>query len=120
TPKEMMWVWPHFWLPAIIGGVVFGLGMVLSGGCVVGSLWRAGEGHIKLWASVVGMIIAMPLTAKYIAAPFYAALSPGMKQKVFLPGEIGYGLSILIFLGIILLWYLFVKWNERTGKFSAL
>lgn len=120
TPKEMIWVWPHFWLPAIIGGVIFGIGMTLAGGCVVGSLWRAGEGHIKLWASVAGMIIAMPLTAKYIAAPFYKALSPGMKQQIYLPHKIGYGGSILLFLGIILLWYLFVKWNEKTGKFSAL
>ena len=120
TPIEMIWVWPHFWLPAIIGGIIFGIGMTLAGGCIVGSLWRAGEGQIKLWASLVGMIIAMPLTAKYIAAPLYAALSPGMKQQVFLPHKIGYGGSILLFLLIILLWYLFVKWNEKTGKFSAL
>jgi uncharacterized membrane protein YedE/YeeE len=120
TPKEMIWVWPHFWLPAIIGGIIFGIGMTLAGGCVVGSLWRAGEGHIKLWASLVGMIIAMPLTEKYIAAPFYKALSPSMKQQFFLPHKIGYGGSILLFLVIILLWYLFVKWNEKTGKFSAL
>ena len=120
TPKEMIWVWPHFWLPAIIGGIIFGIGMTLAGGCVVGSLWRAGEGHIKLWASVFGMIIAMPLTSKYIAAPFYEALSPSMKQQFYLPHKIGYGGSILLFLTIILLWYLFVKWNEKTGKFSAL
>jgi uncharacterized membrane protein YedE/YeeE len=120
SPKEMMWVWPHFWLPAIIGGVIFGLGMTLAGGCVVGSLWRAGEGHIKLWAALAGMIITMPLTAKYLAAPFYKALSPGMKQQIYLPSKIGYMPSILIFLLIILLWYLFVKWNERTGKFSAI
>ena len=120
TPIEMIWVWPHFWLPAIIGGIIFGIGMTLAGGCIVGSLWRAGEGQIKLWASLVGLIIAMPLTAKYIAAPLYAALSPGMKQQVFLPHKIGYGGSILLFLLIILLWYLFVKWNEKTGKFSAL
>jgi len=120
TPKEMMWVWPHFWVTAIIGGVIFGIGMTLAGGCVVGSIWRAGEGHMKLWASLVGMIVAMPLTAKYIAPPLYEALPPSMKQQFFLPAKIGYGSSILIFLAIILLWYLFVKWNEKTGKFSAI
>jgi uncharacterized protein len=120
TPKEMAWVFPHFWLPAIIGGIIFGLGMTLAGGCVVGSLWRAGEGQVKLWASLVGITIAMPLTSKYIAAPFFKALSPGLKQQVYLPQKIGYGWTILLFLFIILLWYLFVKWNEKTGKFSAL
>ena len=116
---DMIWVWPHFWLPAIIGGIIFGLGMTIAGGCVVGSLWRAGEGHVKLWASIIGMMIAMPFTAKYIAAPFFEALPASMKQQFFLPEKIGYGPAVGVFVLIMLLWYLFVKWNERTGKFSA-
>ncbi len=118
--KEMSWVWPHFFLPAIIGGTVFGLGMTLAGGCTVGSIWRAGEGQVKLWASVIGMTIAMPLTAKFIAAPFYKALPASMKAQVYLPKYVGYTAALVIFLVIILLWYIFVKWNERTGRFSAL
>jgi len=126
--KEMIWVWPHFWLPALIGGIVFGLGMTMAGGCTVGSIWRAGEGHIKLWVSVVGMIIALPLAGKYIATPLFykgdpigsAAVFSGMANQFYLPGRVGYGVSVLIFLMIILLWYMFVKWNERTSKFSAL
>jgi len=85
TPTEMIWVWPHFWLPAIIGGVIFGLGMTIAGGCTVGSIWRAGEGHIKLWASIIGMVVAMPITAKFIAPPFYAALPASMKSQAYLP-----------------------------------
>ena len=116
---SMMWVWPHFWVPAIIGGTIFGFGMTIAGGCTVGSLWRAGEGHIKLWASIVGMMIAMPFTAKFIKPAFFDALPDSMKQMFFLPEKIGYGPAVGVFLVIMLLWYLFVKWNERTGKFSA-
>ncbi|MCD4848807.1 MAG: YeeE/YedE family protein [Candidatus Aegiribacteria sp.] len=116
---DMIWVWPHFWVPAIVGGTIFGFGMTIAGGCTVGSLWRAGEGHIKLWASIVGMIVAMPLTAKFIKPAFFDALPDSMKQMFFLPEKIGYGAAVGVFLVIILLWYLFVKWNERTGKFSA-
>ena len=46
------WVFPSFWLGALLGGVLFGIGMVIAGGCGAGSLWRAGEGHIKLWVAV--------------------------------------------------------------------
>jgi len=121
TPTEMIWVWPHFWLPAIIGGVIFGLGMTVAGGCTVGSIWRAGEGHIKLWASIIGMVIAMPITAKFIAPPFYEALPASMKSQAYLPQMVGsYPGAVAIFLVIILLWYVFVKWNERTGRFSAI
>jgi hypothetical protein len=116
---DMIWVWPHFWVPAIIGGTIFGFGMTIAGGCVVGSLWRAGEGHIKLWASLVGIMIAMPFTAKFVAPGFFEALPESLKQQFFLPAKIGYGPAVGVFVVIMLIWYLFVKWNERTGKFSA-
>ena len=41
-----------FWLGSLVGGVIFGMGMVLAGGCASGSMWRMGEGHIKLWVAV--------------------------------------------------------------------
>lgn len=116
---KMVWVFPHFWLRALIGGTIFGLGMTIAGGCVVGSLWRAGEGHVKLWASLLGMAIGLPLSAKFIVPGFLKALPTWAKQKVFLPDVVGYPGAAMIFVAIIFLWYLFVKWNERTGRFSA-
>ena len=47
------WVFPSFWFGALTGGILFGIGMVLAGGCGAGSIWRAGEGHVKLWIAVV-------------------------------------------------------------------
>jgi uncharacterized protein len=44
-------------MPAIIGGVLFGAGMVLGGGCVAGSLYKAGEGRIPSMLAVVGIMI---------------------------------------------------------------
>ena len=37
----------------LIGGVVFGFGMMLAGGCVAGTLFRIGEGYI---ASIIALI----------------------------------------------------------------
>ncbi|MBU8920694.1 MAG: YeeE/YedE family protein [Bacteroidales bacterium] len=116
----MVWVYPHFWLRAIIGGVIFGLGMTVAGGCAVGTLWRAGEGHIKLWFSAIGFMLFAPISKKFIVPGFAEMLPEWAKQKVFLPDRFGYGGAVLIFLVIIALWYGFVKWNERTGKFSAI
>jgi uncharacterized membrane protein YedE/YeeE len=36
----------------IVGGFIFGLGAMLAGGCGSGTLWRVGEGQIKLWIVV--------------------------------------------------------------------
>ena len=48
-----------YWLPAnyvrgtfgwggVVGGFIFGLGAMFAGGCGSGTLWRVGEGQVKL------------------------------------------------------------------------
>jgi uncharacterized membrane protein YedE/YeeE len=108
-----------FFVPAIIGGIIFGFGMTIAGGCTVGATWRAGEGHVKLWMALIGIIIAMPLTAEYVKPGFMAALPDNLKEAVFLPDTLGYGGAITLMLLVLFIWYIFVKWNERTGRFSA-
>ena len=117
---ELTMVASNFWMPAIIGGVIFGFGMTIAGGCTVGSTWRAGEGHVKLWLSLVGIVIAAPLTAEYIRPAFMDMLPVGMKQQIFLPDHFTYIGAVIIMLLILFIWYIFVKWNERTGKLSAM
>jgi hypothetical protein len=36
----------------VLGGFLFGIGGMLAGGCGSGTLWRVGEGQIKLWVVV--------------------------------------------------------------------
>jgi uncharacterized membrane protein YedE/YeeE len=117
---ELTMVATNFWMPAIIGGIIFGFGMTIAGGCTIGSSWRAGEGHVKLWLALIGIIIAAPLTLEYIRPTFLNILPTWMKQQIFLPDYFTYLGSIIIVILIILIWYIFVKWNERTGRFSAM
>jgi uncharacterized protein len=117
---EMKSVYPHFWLRALTGGFIFGLGMTVAGGCAVGTLWRAGEGHIKLWMAAIGFVVMAPFSKKAIV-PFFEKIIPEtMRAKMFLPDYLGYTGAVLLILVILLLWYIFVKWNEKTGKCSAL
>lgn len=112
-------VYAHFWLRGLIGGLIFGIGMTIAGGCAVGALWRAGEGQVKLWFAAFGFLLMSPISQKFIVPGFTKILPDWAKQIVFLPDYVGYWGAVLIFLILILLWYVFVKWNERTGKFSA-
>lgn len=116
---EMTWVYPHFWMRALIGGLIFGLGMTVAGGCAVGTLWRVGEGQVKLWMAALGFLLLSPISRKFIAAPLVDSLPHSMKFKSYLPDYIGYAGAFLLVCLIILIWYVFVKWNERTGRFSA-
>src|SRR5262249_56406078 len=41
------WVFPAAGVGALAGGLAFGIGMTLAGGCGAGALWRAGQGPGK-------------------------------------------------------------------------
>ena len=62
-------------LSAVVGGVVFGVGMVVAGGCVTGSLYKAGEGRLTSILALVGIGIGTNLTG-------YGLLSPDKKALV--------------------------------------
>ncbi|MFO8087066.1 MAG: YeeE/YedE thiosulfate transporter family protein [Bacteroidales bacterium] len=117
--REMTWIFPHMWGRAIVGGFIFGLGMTVAGGCAVGTLWRVGEGQVKLWLAAIGFTIVSPISTKFFVPVVEDLLPHQMQFKSFLPDYIGYGGAFILVLGILLAWYSFVKWNERTGKFSA-
>lgn len=41
----------------VVGGLVFGTGMALAGGCVTGMLWKAGAGAAALAIAIVGFAV---------------------------------------------------------------
>ncbi|KGE71002.1 YeeE/YedE family protein [Spirochaeta lutea] len=48
---------PLFWPALIVGGLMFGVGMVLAGGCASGTYYRAGRGMLGSWGALVGFLI---------------------------------------------------------------
>ncbi|RDU65605.1 selenium metabolism membrane protein YedE/FdhT [Helicobacter sp. MIT 14-3879] len=70
---KMVWIGPN----VAIGGFLFGLGIVLAGGCECGWMYRAVEGQVHYWIVGIGNIIGtiiLALTWDYyaniIATPF--------------------------------------------------
>lgn len=41
----------------VIGGFIFGLGIVLGQGCMVGMLWKSGQGYLVNWFEILGMVV---------------------------------------------------------------
>lgn len=116
--REMSFVHNNFWLRGLAGGFVFGIGMTIAGGCAVGTLWRMGEGQIKLWFSALGFLLISPISSKFIV-PWVENIMPfNMQYKNYLPDYLGYAGAVGLVLIILFIWYWFVTWNERTGKFS--
>lgn len=51
-------------LVSLLGGIFFGAGMVLAGGCVVGTLYKLGAGSLLSGLALVGLIIGSALYAE--------------------------------------------------------
>jgi uncharacterized membrane protein YedE/YeeE len=59
----------------VVGGLVFGIGMVLAGGCVCGSLFKFGAGSAASLLAVVGMVVGSALYGEI--HPAWSAFAAG-------------------------------------------
>jgi len=121
---------PTFWFGSLTGGLLFGIGMIFAGGCASGALWRMGEGHLKLW--VAGFFFAWSGSTFSAIARRWDLLTAEQNidtmldetrvgAQVHLPLVLdGWGWALLLSFALLALWYLFVRYNESTEKFTVL
>lgn len=102
-------------LHTVIGAVLFGIGMVISGGCASGTLMRMGEGFAMQWVSITTFILGSVLGAMHFGwwtENFFAAA-----PKIYLPGVLGWAgaffgqLALLGALYVLATWYEYRKLN---------
>ena len=99
----------------VLVGVIFGLGAMFAGGCGSGTLWRVGEGQVKLMIVVPFFGIASSIMTSWFRD--YEFEADGVLGKfVYMPEVMGYGPTLLLIALAMLVWYLVVSWNEETNK----
>jgi len=76
---------PVRWLASLVGGGLFGTGMMLAGGCAAGTWTRAGEGALGAWVALLGL--ATGATAASVGA--LAPLRRALQDPVVEPGGAG-------------------------------
>ncbi|MEW5728807.1 MAG: YeeE/YedE thiosulfate transporter family protein [Pseudomonadota bacterium] len=120
---------PVFWKGSLIGGLLFGFGMVFAGGCASGALWRMGEGHFKLWVaafffawggSIANAVFKKTgLTSAEMNLDLVEETSLGL--QVYLPAALGGWLwALAVAGGLLAVWYAAIRYNESTEKFTLL
>jgi uncharacterized membrane protein YedE/YeeE len=106
---------------AVIGGLFFGIGMVLAGGCVAGTLYKMGAGSFLSFISFVGIIAG---------SLFYAEIHPWwtafvkrttiFQGRVTIPQIIGIdpGFPVIVLMAIasclFFRWYKEAKWERPS------
>ncbi|HET8950728.1 MAG TPA: YeeE/YedE thiosulfate transporter family protein [Solirubrobacteraceae bacterium] len=95
----------------LAGGLVFGAGMALAGGCVTGILWKAGEGQVALALAVLGFATG-EILIRGPGIDIVSSLADASRPDARgLPDLIGVGYSPLaLVLGVALL-----AWLLRRG-----
>jgi len=87
----------------------------VAGGCGSGSVWRAGEGHIKLMLAVISFAMSTSLFKAWIKSS--ATLNSLMGYRVFMPNFLTYKWSLILVISILFAYYIITIWNEKTEKF---
>lgn len=97
-------------LALVIAGLAFGLGMVISGGCIAGHLYRLPEGHLRSVPALAGVVVGFGLG--FLSWDFmYSSFILGAPVP-WLPAGGGYTLAVLLQLGVLAglgVWLL--RWN---------
>lgn len=60
---------PFMWGANIVGGFIFGIGMVVAGGCASGITYRTGEGMVGAMSAVVGLSLVGLITSMGFLKP---------------------------------------------------
>jgi uncharacterized membrane protein YedE/YeeE len=111
---DTMGVYHPFWLGSMLGGLIFGVGMLLAGGCASGTLWRVGEGHTKLMVALVSFSLT---NSAALAVLRRVDLSSKLGEGIFIPKVFTWEFTLPLFVAFLLFWSFMAIWNEKTEKF---
>jgi uncharacterized membrane protein YedE/YeeE len=101
-----------------LGGLLFGIGMVLAGGCVSGSLYRMAEGYLASWVAFGGVMVGLLFSSWTWNWWWEASISTA--PRVWLPRSLGHAGALavtLLALGAAFVWVLWIE--RRAGTVVA-
>lgn len=104
-------------LHTIIGAFIAGIGMVIAGGCVSGTLMRIGEGFTLQLVVLIGLIIGGLLGAKDFA--FWYETSIAKSPTIYLPDQFGFVATILGQVAVLGGLYYVVRWYDRKHNIMS-
>lgn len=111
---KIMWAGPN----AVLGGLLFGFGIVLAGGCETGWMYRAVEGQVHYWWVGLGNVIGSTILAYFwddLSAPLATSWDKINLLNTF--GPLG-GL-LVTYAMLLAAFLLMVAWEKQFFKRAA-
>lgn len=121
APKPLMWG------ANIVGGLVFGFGMVLAGGCASGITYRTGEGMMGALMAVLGFGLSGMMAATGVLNPILKSLQntkvmTADDKPLTLANMVGVDLKIAMLalaIVIIVIWAALALRNKASAGYGA-
>lgn len=102
-------------LSTVLGGFLFGIGMVIAGGCASGTLMRVGDGHLLQVVTLSFFIIGSAWGAHDYS--FWEKNFISKAKSIFLPDLFGWaGALIIQLLVLFALYKIAVYWEKRGDR----
>ena len=101
-------------LTTLFGGILFGIGMVLAGGCVVGVLYKAGAGSVSAFVAIVGLLIGSLL---YVAIhPYWVSMAQltRLSAVATVPQLLGLNQTMTLFWVVVALGFFLVRRHRQN------
>lgn len=108
SPAKIMWAGPN----AILGGLLFGFGIVLAGGCECGWMYRAVEGQVHFWIVGIGNVIGATFLA-FTWDSFSLSMATSWPKINLLESFGSYGGLFMNYILLFLLFLLILKLEKN-------
>ncbi|MFU0831960.1 MAG: hypothetical protein ACFWUC_03340 [Oscillospiraceae bacterium] len=100
-------------LHTAVGAFLFGIGMVIAGGCASGVLMRIGEGHSLPWFALLGFFAGTVLGANHYS--FWVDNIIHNAAVIYFPEHFNFGVVLLLQTAVLIALYFLASWYQRRN-----
>jgi len=101
-----------------LGAILFGIGMVVSGGCASGTLMRIGEGFLLQIVVLIGFIVGVLMGARHFE--FWDKFIISQASTVYIPNYTGLPMATIIQVVVLILLYLLADWYDKKNSMMSM
>lgn len=98
------------WVAIVIGSFIFGIGIVLAGGCATGTWYRAAEGLIGSWIALIFYMLTSAMMKSGVLLPLNEKLSSVQVHNNSIPKT--FGVNVWVFIVILVIIVAVIMFKE--------